>query len=91
MANCTPMKLPKHTTLLTREKLHSVEWSPLDVMVFDLESKIINAHVNGLSIFSVEFEKIRGYNESCKDKLRVMVEAMGYIVTIEDNKMWIAL
>jgi hypothetical protein len=85
------MKLPKHTTLLTREKLHSVEWSPLDVMIFDIESRIINARMNGLGIFSVEFEKIRGYNAECKNKLRVMVEAMGYIVDIEDNKMWIGL
>lgn len=85
------MKLPKNTTLLTREKLYSVDWSPADVMIFDIESRIINARHNGLSVFSVEFENIRGYNPDCKDKLRVMIEAMGYIVTVENDKMWIGL
>lgn len=66
MAHCTPMKLPKHTTLLTREKLHSVEWSPLDVMVFDLESKIINAHVNGLSIFLLNSKRFAGIMKPVK-------------------------
>lgn len=91
MASCNNMKLPKHTALLTREKLYSVEWCALDVMIFDIESRIINARVNGLHIFSVDFEKIRGYTPECKEKLRVMVEAMGYIVDIENDKMWIGL
>lgn len=85
------MKLPKHTALLTREKLHSVEWCPMDVMVFDLESKIIYAHTNKLSVFSVELTKIRGYSSEYKEKLIVMIEAMGYIVTPEDDKLWIGL
>ncbi|UXD79514.1 hypothetical protein OJNDCHOG_01250 [Klebsiella phage 150040] len=85
------MKLPKNTTLLTREKLHSVDWCPLDIMIFDIESRVINAKYQACSIFSVEFEKIRGYDEKYKEKLKVMIEALGYIVTVEDNKMWIAI
>lgn len=41
------MKLPKNTTLLTREKLHSVDWCPLDIMIFDIESRVINAKYQG--------------------------------------------
>ncbi|UQJ95299.1 hypothetical protein IANJMKHF_00394 [Klebsiella phage CPRSA] len=46
------MKLPKNTTLLTREKLHSVDWCPLDIMIFDIESRVINAKYQGV-VFSL--------------------------------------
>ena len=73
------MKLPKNTTLLTREKLHSVDWCPLDIMIFDIESRVINTKYQGCSIFSVEFEKIRGYDEKWV-QIRLPLFRVNYLV-----------
>lgn len=87
------MKLPKDTTLLTRERLYSVNMSPIDIMVYDVESIIAEAFYEGKRVILINPSSLRGYveGEGLEKKIESVINAMGYTVSTEGVMLWVGL